>query len=66
VRNALWTAWLRRRPAGALRRTAAILAGAGQPAACLGLASAFRGAAWIARERRPVSPDLERQLQRLP
>jgi GT2 family glycosyltransferase len=65
VHNALWTAWLRQRPVGALRRTAAILAAAGQPAAWQGLDSALRGAAWIARERRPVPRDLEKQLQLL-
>jgi N-acetylglucosaminyl-diphospho-decaprenol L-rhamnosyltransferase len=63
VRNALWTAWLRRRGGGALRRTAAVLANAGAPARWTGLAEAVCGLGWVLRERRPVGHELEARLR---
>jgi len=62
VRNALWTAWLRRPLGRALARSARLLAGGGRegPAA---LAAALRQLPWIVRERRVVPPELERALQ---
>lgn len=57
ARNELWTAWLHRSLGGVLRVTAR---GVRHPAA---LASALRGLPWVLRERRPVGPALEAQLQ---
>jgi GT2 family glycosyltransferase len=63
VRNALWSAWLRRRPAGVLRRTAAALT-AGDPAARFGgLVDALGGLHWVLRERRTVDRELEARLR---
>ncbi|HVM02860.1 MAG TPA: glycosyltransferase [Acidimicrobiales bacterium] len=63
ARNALRTAWLRRRPAGALRRTAAVAATAvADPAVRGALADAVGDLGWVARERRPVARPLERDV----
>jgi len=65
ARNALWTAWLRRRARAAIATTARAGLGAlrrGEPAA---LVSALRGLPWIVRERRPVPRDVERAARRL-
>jgi GT2 family glycosyltransferase len=62
VRNALWTAWLRRPLPRAVTLTASLVAGAG-PAGPPALADATRGLGWIARERRVVPPGLERDLR---
>ena len=66
VRNALWSAWLRRPLGGAARRTAhlAILA-MHQPGAWSGILLALAGLPWVLRERRPVHPELEAALRTL-
>jgi N-acetylglucosaminyl-diphospho-decaprenol L-rhamnosyltransferase len=56
-RNDLWTAWLRRPPAPALRATAAT-ASADPPA----LLAALRGLPWILRERRTLPAAVERDV----
>jgi GT2 family glycosyltransferase len=66
IRNALWTAWLRRSNRKALGITAAALrAAAGDSAARAGLGEAFGGIPWILRERSPVALALEAKLQLL-
>lgn len=66
LRNGLVVAWLRRSPAGALRRSRRLLGAAvGAREALLGLAGAMRRLPWIVRDRRPVRPDLERALREL-
>jgi GT2 family glycosyltransferase len=66
VRNALWSAWLRRPLGGAARRTAH-LAGLAlhQPGAWSGLLLAMLGLPWVLRERRPVRRELEAALRTL-
>ena len=66
LRNALWTAWLRRSPTTALASTLR----AGRAAtedwvACRALASALRGLPWVLSRRRQVPARLERQLRAL-
>jgi N-acetylglucosaminyl-diphospho-decaprenol L-rhamnosyltransferase len=64
VRNALWSAWLRRPPGAALRRSAAVLAQAGwtgPPA----LAEALAGLGWVSRDRHVVPAPVERAARRL-
>ena len=66
VRNALWSAWLRRPLGGAARRTAHLAALAiQQPGAWPGLLLAMGGLPWVLRERRPVPRDLEAAIRRL-
>jgi GT2 family glycosyltransferase len=66
VRNALWSAWLRRPLAGAARRTAHLAARAArQPGAWSGVLLAVLGLPWVLRERRPVQRELEAALRRL-
>jgi GT2 family glycosyltransferase len=62
LRNALWTAWMRRPLRSALARTARLLRG---PAAVPGLLDALRGLGPTLRDRRVVGPELERALRRL-
>ena len=63
VRNALWSAWLRRPLDGAARRTAHLVALAlHQPGAPSGLLLAMLGLPWVLRERRPVPRELEAAL----
>jgi GT2 family glycosyltransferase len=64
VRNALWSAWLRRPPVAALRRSAAILAQA-DPAGPAALADALRGLGWVRRRRRVIPAPVERAVRRL-
>jgi GT2 family glycosyltransferase len=66
VRNALWSAWLRRPLGGAVRQTAhlAILA-MHQPGAWSGVLLAIIGLPWVLRERRPVHRELEAALRAL-
>jgi GT2 family glycosyltransferase len=60
ARNALWTAWLRRRPAGALRRTGQVLRrGWRSPGTWAGLAEAAAGLRWVLAERHPVNAAIE-------
>jgi len=66
VRNALWTAWLRRSPRHAMRRTREVLRAAGPSLEAVGGAvDALRGLRWVAAERRPVTAELEADLRRL-
>ena len=66
VRNALWSAWLRRPLGGAARQTAQLAALAlHQPGASSGLLLALLGLPWVLRERRPVHPELEAALRTL-
>lgn len=62
IRNALWTAWLRRPLGPALARSAGLLAGGGRdgPAA---LGAALRELPWVVRERRVAPLEVERGLQ---
>jgi GT2 family glycosyltransferase len=66
VRNALWSAWLRRPLGGAARQTAHLAALAvHQRGASSGLLLAMLGLPWVLRERRPVHPELEAALRTL-
>jgi GT2 family glycosyltransferase len=66
VRNALWSAWLRRPLGGAARQTAHLAARAmHQPGAWSGILLALLGLPWVLRERRPVHPELEAALRTL-
>jgi GT2 family glycosyltransferase len=62
LRNALWTAWLRRPLPRALARTIGLLAAA-EADRGRGLAAAFRGVPWVLRRRRVVSTELDRALR---
>jgi GT2 family glycosyltransferase len=66
LRNALWTAWLRRRVPQAWRRSRSVLARTGsrrqQVAA---IVAALGGAPWVLRQRHVVSPHIEDALARL-
>jgi GT2 family glycosyltransferase len=60
LRNALWSAWLRRPAAAALRRTARLVRPVlADPSARAGVADAVRGLGWVLRERRPIPAELE-------
>ena len=66
VRNALWSAWLRRPLGGAARRTARLaMLGMRQPGALSGVLLAVLGLPWVLRERRPVHRELEAALRTL-
>jgi GT2 family glycosyltransferase len=66
VRNALWSAWLRRPLDGAARRTARLVAPAVlRPGTSSGLLLAMLGLPWVLRERRPVPRDLEAAIRTL-
>jgi GT2 family glycosyltransferase len=66
VRNALWSAWLRRPLGGAARRTAHLAVhGMHQPGALSGVLLAVGGLPWVLRERRPVQRELEAALRTL-
>jgi hypothetical protein len=66
VRNALWSAWLRRPLDGAARRTAHLAALAlHQPGTSSGLVLAMLGLPWVLRERRPVPRELEAAIRTL-
>ena len=66
VRNALWSAWLRRPLGGAARQTAHLAAlGLHQPGASSGLLLALLGLPWVLRERRPITQELEAALRSL-
>ena len=62
TRNAVWTAWLRRRALGAIGETMWAVRRAGDPEAALGLLDALGGWRWVLRERRPVPAGLDRAL----
>jgi GT2 family glycosyltransferase len=66
VRNALWSAWLRRPLVSAFRRTLGVARA--QPwdrAALRGFAAAVAGLPWVLGERRVVSRDVEHRLRLL-
>jgi GT2 family glycosyltransferase len=66
VRNALWSAWLRRPLGGAARETVLMAARAlHQPGASSGMVLALLGLPWVLRERHPVRPELEAALRTL-
>jgi GT2 family glycosyltransferase len=66
VRNALWSAWLRRPLGGAARQTAHLAALAmHQQGAWSGVLLAILGLPWVLRERRPVPRELEAALRSL-
>jgi GT2 family glycosyltransferase len=66
VRNALWSAWLRRPLGGAARQTAHLAALAmHQPGALSGVLLAILGLPWVLRERHPVPRELEAALRAL-
>src|SRR5215211_5078552 len=66
VRNALWSAWLRRPLGGAARQTAQLAALAvHQRGASSGLLLAVLGLPWVLRERRRVPDELEAALRTL-
>jgi GT2 family glycosyltransferase len=66
IRNTLWFTWLRRPPRSALQRTVE-LARTVPPDATSARAfwAAMRGLPWVLRERRPVAPEVEAQIQLL-
>jgi GT2 family glycosyltransferase len=64
VRNALWSAWLRRPLPAAARRTVCLAWPAlCQPGSRSGVGEAVLGLPWVVRERRPVQPELETALR---
>jgi GT2 family glycosyltransferase len=66
LRNALWSAWLRRPLGGAARQTAHLTTLAiHQPGAWPGLLLAILGLPWVLRERRPIPHELETALRTL-
>ena len=66
VRNALWSAWLRRPLGGAARQTAQLAALAlHQRGASSGLVLAMVGLQWELRERRTIPAELEAALRLL-
>jgi GT2 family glycosyltransferase len=62
IRNALWTAWLRRPLGRALAHSAGVLADGGREAPAA-LAAALRELRWVLRERRVAPAEVERGLQ---
>jgi GT2 family glycosyltransferase len=66
VRNALWSAWLRRPLDGAALRTVHLAALAmHHPGTSSGILQAMLGLPWVLRERRPVPRELEAALRTL-
>jgi GT2 family glycosyltransferase len=66
IRNTLWFTWLRRPARSAWRRTAELAVTVPRDAAsAAAFAAALRGLPWVLRERRPVTADLEAQIQLL-
>lgn len=66
VRNALWSAWLRRPWPGALRKTFALVRLAPVDRGTRqGLAAALAGLPWVLRERRVVPREIEDQIRLL-
>jgi GT2 family glycosyltransferase len=64
MRNALWVAWLRRRPAGALGRSVRVAAAVLRERRPGALLDAVRGLPWVMRERRALPPGVERAARR--
>ncbi|MFZ0118651.1 MAG: glycosyltransferase [Pseudonocardiaceae bacterium] len=66
IRNTLWTAWLRRPPLSAMRRTCTLLGSIPRDrASVVAVGEALAGLAWVLRERRVVPPEVERGLRLL-
>jgi GT2 family glycosyltransferase len=66
IRNTLWFTWLRRPAGSALRRTAQLASTVPRDAtSAAAFLAAARGLPWVLRERRPVAPELEAQIQLL-
>ncbi len=66
LRNALWSAWLRRPLSAALRKTGHVVRTAPRSRETWrGLAAAVAGLPWILRQRRVVPPRVEQQLRLL-
>jgi GT2 family glycosyltransferase len=66
IRNALWSAWLRRPLGGAGRENTPLAALAmHQPGAWSGILLALAGLPWVLRERRPIHRELEAALRTL-
>ncbi len=66
IRNTLWFAWLRRPVRSALRRSVALVRRLPPDrVSAAGLLDAVRGARWVLRHRRVVSPEVEAGLRRL-
>jgi GT2 family glycosyltransferase len=66
MRNTLWSAWLHRRLGSALRYTAFTLLDAPKDRSYVtAIRLALSGARWVARERRPMSRDLDARLRML-
>jgi GT2 family glycosyltransferase len=66
IRNTLWFTWLRRPPWSALQRTAELARTVPRDAASArAFWAALRGLPWVLRERRPVPPEVEAQIQLL-
>lgn len=66
IRNTLWFTWLRRPARSAWRRTAELAATVPRDAvSARAFAAAARGLPWVLRERRPVAPEVEAQIQRV-
>jgi GT2 family glycosyltransferase len=66
IRNTLWFTWLRRPAWSALQRTAELACTVPRDAASAdAFLAALRGLPWVLRERRPVPPEVEAQIQLL-
>jgi N-acetylglucosaminyl-diphospho-decaprenol L-rhamnosyltransferase len=64
VRNALWSAWLRRPLGSAWAATWRIVSSAHRDAACrAGIRDAVAGLSWVLPARKPVPAEIDRQLQ---
>ncbi len=66
LRNALWSAWLRRPLSGVLRKTGHLVRSAPRTRETYrGLAAAVTGLPWVLRQRRVVPPKVERMFRLL-
>jgi GT2 family glycosyltransferase len=66
LRNALWTAWLRRPLRAALRETLYTLVRARRDQSLMdGYVEALKGLPWVMRERRVIQPQLEEMFARI-
>ncbi len=66
IRNTLWFTWLRSPVRSASRRTAELAVTVPRDAAsAAAFWAAVRGLPWVLRERRPVTPEVEAQIQLL-
>ncbi|HEU5355808.1 MAG TPA: hypothetical protein VFU65_15155 [Actinocrinis sp.] len=66
IRNTLWTTWLRRPPASALRRTAWLAGSVPRDrTSAEAVLRALRGLPWVLRERRVVPKKVEANLRLL-